>query len=140
MAETHVVSGLVAKRSEISGLVQHYQALIQKHQEDLRHLDAAIRLFSPDMDLRTLKPKEFRERNQYFKQGECKRMVLDILRCVGQPMIAQELARRIIEFKEFAQDTEAARQIPKTVHAALKGLAKQGLVERNARSAWQIAP
>jgi hypothetical protein len=54
MAESHVVSGLVAKRSELAGLVQHYQSEISRLTGDLHHLDAAIKLFAPEFDLRTL--------------------------------------------------------------------------------------
>ena len=80
MAESHVVSGLVAKRSEMAGLIQHYQSEIARVSGDLRHLDATIKLFAPEFDLRTVRAKEHRERNQYFRQGERPRMVLDILR------------------------------------------------------------
>lgn len=64
MAESHVVSGLVAKKSELAGLMQHYQAEISRIGFDLKHLDATIKLFDPDFDLRTVRSKEYRERNK----------------------------------------------------------------------------
>jgi len=47
MAESHVVSGLVAKRSEVSGLISHYQHEIARLQGDMQHLDATIKLVIP---------------------------------------------------------------------------------------------
>jgi hypothetical protein len=46
MSESHVVSGLVAKRSELAGLIDHHQKEIDRLTGDLVHLDAAIKLFS----------------------------------------------------------------------------------------------
>ena len=70
MAESHVISGLVAKRSELAGLIEHHQKAIDRIAADLSHVDATIKLFSPQTDLRTLRPKEYRERNRYFKPRE----------------------------------------------------------------------
>lgn len=76
MAESHVVSGLVSKRSELSGLIEHYMQEIKRMDADLHHLDATIRMFNPGYDLRTIRVKQHRKKNFYFKQGECARLVL----------------------------------------------------------------
>ena len=60
MSESHVVSGLVAKRSELAGLIDHHQKEIDRLTGDLVHLDAAIKLFSPEFDLGTIKRKQYR--------------------------------------------------------------------------------
>jgi hypothetical protein len=80
MAESHIISGLVSKRSELAGLAQHYQAEINRISGDIKHIDATIKLFDPEFDLRTVRAKEHRERNQSFNKGECQRTILDILR------------------------------------------------------------
>jgi hypothetical protein len=56
MAESHVVSALVAKRGELAGDVQRHRRELQRLDEQLGHLDAAIRLFAPDYDLRGCVP------------------------------------------------------------------------------------
>ena len=50
MAQSLVVSGLVAKRSETAGEVEHYRRELQRLGEELGHLDATIRLFDPTYD------------------------------------------------------------------------------------------
>lgn len=45
MAETHVISALVNKRSELSGLITHYKKELSRLGEEVKTLDAAIKLF-----------------------------------------------------------------------------------------------
>lgn len=61
MAEPHVVTGLMQKRAEIAGRIEHTQI--------------ALRLFVPDIDLEEIKPKPFPPRNSAVR-GELSRIVL----------------------------------------------------------------
>jgi hypothetical protein len=47
MAESHVVTGLAATRSEVSGLIGPQPQVIERIGSDLRDIDAAIKTFSP---------------------------------------------------------------------------------------------
>ena len=51
MAESQVVSGLVAKRGELAGEVERHRRELQPLGEELGHLDATIRLFDPSYAL-----------------------------------------------------------------------------------------
>ena len=75
MANSHVVSGLLDKRAEISGLINKHQAEINKLNQSLAALDSTIKLFSPEIDLRSHRSKVIRERNRFFKNGECIRLI-----------------------------------------------------------------
>ena len=57
MSESHVVSGLLERRAEMGGLIEHHQKEMSRLAGDLQHLDATIKLFSPDFDLRTVRGK-----------------------------------------------------------------------------------
>ena len=80
MAESLIVSSLVAKRAEVTGQIISYQAEISRLQKSLSHLDGSIKLFAPEYDLRTIKAKRTNKRNQYFAQGEAQRITLDVMR------------------------------------------------------------
>ncbi|MDD5273817.1 MAG: hypothetical protein PHU14_14005, partial [Methylovulum sp.] len=80
MAETHVISALVAKRSELAGQVAHHKKEAARLSEDVKLLDATIRLFEPDYKTEAISPKRYQEKNAFFKHGEGGRTVLDILR------------------------------------------------------------
>ena len=47
MAESHVVPALITKRVEMAGLIEHQQREMARLADDLAHLDATLRLFSP---------------------------------------------------------------------------------------------
>ncbi len=130
MAESHVVSGLVAKRSELAGLVQHYQTEISRMTGDLTHIDATIKLFAPEFDLRTLRAKEHRERNQYFKLGECQRMTLDILREAESALTSRQIAAELLQRKALELSSEKIDLFQKSALAVLKRLEDKGLVKQ----------
>lgn len=146
MAETHVVSGLVAKRSELAGLIEHYQAEMRRIGSAIGHIDAAIKLFDPDYDLRTIRAKAHRKRNMYFKQGECSRLVLDILRQANTPMATDEVAVALMKGKGL--DTNDAELVKFTKKAAITALRQQanrnliqslGLDEDGLTLRWEMA-
>ena len=47
MADPIVVTGLLAKRSEVAGMIDNYRKQIAGLQAGLAHLDATIHLFAP---------------------------------------------------------------------------------------------
>lgn len=144
MAETHVVSGLVEKRSELAGLVAHHQQQINRLSGDMKHLDATLKLFAPEMDLRTLRPKEHRKRNSYFKHGECQRLVLDAFReAQGAALSSRQIGERLVQRKGLPNTPEMVEQMQKNAHAAATRLEDAGTLvsagKNGACRAWQVA-
>lgn len=123
MAESHVVSGLIAKRSEMAGLIEHHQKAIARLAADLTHVDATIKLFSPEVDLRTVRAKTHRVRNQYFKPGECQRLILEIYRdAAGQELSSRQVAEQMVLRKGFENTSDMIEQMQKNAVAVLRRL------------------
>ena len=123
MAESHVVSGLIAKRSEMAGLIEHHQKAIARLAADLTHVDATIKLFSPEVDLRTVRAKTHRARNQYFKPGECQRLILEIYRdAAGQELSSRQVAEQMVLRKGFENTSDMIEQMQKNAVAVLRRL------------------
>lgn len=147
MAESHVVSGLVAKRSEIAGIMQDYQRKIDQLRADLSHLDGAIKLFAPDYDLRTLPVKAVRDASCLFKAGECQRLTLDIMRQAGAPVSSRHITLEIIRRKELEASVETIERIQKTIIGSINTLVLRNIViqdgmegeGRHAGRTWRIA-
>jgi hypothetical protein len=143
MAELHVVSGLVSKRSELAGLAQHYQSELNRISGDIKHLDATIKLFAPEFDLRTVRAKEHRERNQNFKQGECQRMILDVLRESADVITTRQIAESVSMRKGLGNSTETVELVQKTVLNVVKRLDGKGLLMQGDKigksNTWKIA-
>lgn len=128
MAETHVVSGLAAKRAELTGQIEHYQTLIARLCADVAHLDAAIKLFAPDFDLRTVRPKAYRAKASIFRYGDALVQVLDVMREAGEPVTSSQIANALLAKlgdESAGMDYNCAG---KHVNNALHRLEKKGLV------------
>ena len=104
MSESHVVSSLVAKRSELSGLLFQHQQAIQQLSASIVNIDGAIKLFDPDYDLRTIKIKAPRQANTWFEHGEVGRMILDALRTSTTPLSTRQIGEIMIGVKGIAAD------------------------------------
>jgi len=57
MAESYVVTGLVAKRAELAGRIAACRRELARLETDVGHLDGAIKLFAPDYKLESIRPK-----------------------------------------------------------------------------------
>ncbi len=144
MAESHIVTGLVTKRAELAGLIDHHRKEIERIGDDLRHVDATIKIFAPDMNLRTVRAKEHRQRNSYFRPGEGPRAILDALRIAGQALTTRQLTERVMTERGIELSPERIEAVQKTVSIMLKALLGKTLVrvvgvDKNGMRSWQIA-
>ena len=142
MAETHVISALVKKRSEILSEINHYEALIKEHKENLSSVDRTIHIFDDKYDLRTIKSKRVSQ-ERYFKNGEAVVLILDTLRKLNKPTKTDDLSDIIASKKGLVLESDYEKStFQKAVVASLSRTANNGLVERVGRDGmtmiWQI--
>jgi hypothetical protein len=120
MAESHVVSALVAKRSEVSGLIADLERKIAQQRADLVHVDAVLRLYAPALEPEGIPARAVRRRNGWFKSGELVRMVLEMLRVAPAPMPLREISIAVMSRRGLdPTDAHTARLIGKLVNNAL---------------------
>lgn len=140
MAQSLVVSGLVSKRAKLVSSLEHYAQEVDRLDAELRHLDATIKLFAPEMDLRSLPPKRFVEANRIFRQGESNRCMLEVLREAGGTLNTQEIAQRIAKKKNL--DETKVKAVRDTILDALRRAEKKGVVCQSGREGmallWQL--
>jgi len=130
MPESHVISGLVDKRSEIAGLIEHHRKEMVRLAGNMAHLDATLKLFVPEIDLRTLRVKRHRARNNLFQPGEMPRFILDTLRRAGTPLTSRTLAEQVIAAKGLASSPDLQAGIQNSLLTSLKTLANKGTLAR----------
>jgi hypothetical protein len=128
MAESHVITGLVAKRAEITGQIEAYQAELSRLQSSVAHLDYTIKLFAPEYDLRSICGKRTHARNQYLEHGEAQRHILDILRTAVKPMSSRDIVDVLLERKGIAPTAILIAKVQKIILGALHRLEKRGIV------------
>ena len=142
MAETHVISALVKKRSEVSGEIKHYENLLKKAKTDLQSIDQTIHLFNEYYDLRTIKAKRV-HKERYFKTGEAKVLILDMLRTATEPLSTNDIGKKIAFNRGLDnKDNFDANHFQKIIFASLERCENNGLIERVGKDRlailWQI--
>ena len=140
MGVSFVVSGLVTKRAELAGLIDHHQQEVERLAIDLIHLDATLKLFSPQIDLGTIKRKKYRRYSRIFKQGECHRMSINALRRAPNPISTATIAEVIMKSKEIPADQYET--VCDSVNNSLRYAEGTGMVRRNgmegASIVWEL--
>ena len=120
MAEPHVMDALRGKRFELSGIVSHLEQQIVQHRASLVHLDAAMRLFDPNLSPEEDGFRQQRPRSVWFHPGECLRLIHDVLREAPAPVTTRALTEQVMRMKAIAAtDERSCALVQKTVLGSL---------------------
>lgn len=144
MTEPHVVTGLMTKRAELAGMLEHHQAKVRQLMIDLDAIDQALRLFKPDIELQAIKPKPLPPRHAAYK-GEVARIVLGTLRDAKRACTTQELTMHVMAERGMnTADTGLVKTLAKRVGSCLRHHRKSGLIRSTQglgdRLAWEVVP
>ena len=131
MAGSHVVSGLVAKRGELAGEVEHYRRELHRLAEALGQVDATIRLFDPNYDLGAIAVSK-RGGHQWFGAGECQAWSWNPCAMPSSRCRLAPLARALVARKGLEDSREVVAAVQKTAAAVLRRLVAEGVVHRQA--------
>jgi hypothetical protein len=128
----HVVSGLIAKRAELAGVIDQLQRQLDQYRADLTHIDGALRILASDLDPEAIRPKRIYRRNRYFARNELSRLCLGVFReTAAEAMSVDEIARQVIVAKGFAvSDAVLRTAIRDQVGNIVKRLQGRGEVVR----------
>ena len=94
MAQSHLISGLIAKRAEVAGQIAHLDTELRRLRDALGHLDATLVFLDP-----SIKPGGIRSRRVPHRPPvlpNLARTVLDLMRTANEPLSAHEMAQRLI--------------------------------------------
>ena len=140
MAELHVMDALRAKRSELSGIVNRLEQQIVQHRASLVHLDAAMRLFDPDLAPEEAGLRQRHPRTTWFRPGECLRLIHDVLREAPQPMTTRALTEQVISVKAIVPTDEHSCALVQTTVLESLSRAKATIqrVEIAGAAPWRI--
>jgi hypothetical protein len=98
MAQSHVLSALIDKRSELMGLVEVKRKELEQLNQGLVSIDGTIKLFDPDFHLASIKAKRPTTPNRFFSTGEAQRIVFDVLRGTDG-VITTEIVKSVMRNK-----------------------------------------
>jgi hypothetical protein len=139
----YVVSGLIAKRAELAGVIDQLQRQLDQYRADLTHIDGVLRVLATDLDPETIHPKRVYRRNRYFARNELSRLCLGVFRAAaGEPLSTDDVAGRVIAAKGFdARDAILRAAIREQVGSTVKQLCRKGGIENigaGRSSKWRL--
>jgi hypothetical protein len=128
MGHTYAISGLVGKRSEMAGMIEHHQKEIERLRQCLYQIDAAIRIFDPAYRTRSIRVKEYRRYSRIFKKGECYRLCLDALRRADDVLSTTLITEIIMHKKNVPREQQST--VTDSVNNSLRFAERRGIVQR----------
>lgn len=124
MAESHVISALVAKHADLQGKIKSYQEAIKEARDEISTISKSIKIFDPNYDLRKIALKKTRER--YFKHKELTKLVIEYIKSNDNVDI-NELTEYVMKVKALPQ--ELHKSIYGEIYTVLENLARQDVIE-----------
>jgi hypothetical protein len=128
----HTINGLIRKRSELLGRIEHHVSQWQQAAHDLEHVDAVLRIMSPELDLAGIKAKPVPPLHAAYK-GEVARLVLDCFRQhPGKPLSTVFITEYVMAQRGLdARDRNLRNLLLKRVSACLGTWRRKGRVTGN---------
>ena len=139
--QPNVLSGLIRKRAEIAGLIEHAQAQIERYTAELDHVEATIRIFNKEVDIGAIGSRPVPPRHAAYK-GEVSRLVRHTLSQAPDPLTSRDLALVLMTERSLPLgDKELAVVMVKRVCACLITLRRKGRVRvagiRGSLQTWE---
>lgn len=144
MTDTHVVSALKTKRMEVAGQIEALQGQLRQAVLDLDHVEAALLLFDPDVDLAALPARKVAPVS-YDTKGDTGRIILETLRTATKPLSTAQVNEAVMVARRLdTNDKALCRTMMRRTNANLKHWSKRrGLIRSmpgpGQQLLWEIA-
>ncbi len=126
--------------SELGGQILENRHKHQKLADDMRHVEAVLKMLEPGYDVRPIAVKR-RKPNPWFKRGTVYRAAVDTLREATGPLSAREIVDIMLASKQVTNpDKKAVVELVGAVMSSLRNHAGHGItVDRMSRPVrWQL--
>lgn len=123
MAESHAISTLVSKHSELQGNIKYHQDIVLKLKSELETIDKAIAIFDPSYKTTFIRAKRVSNAS-YFPHGELNRRIIECLKI--KPSTVNEIAEYV--FKDEKADDSPIAKYKQNISSLISKLIKRGTV------------
>ena len=129
MTDTHVVSALKEKRIQVASQIESLQAQLRQSVIDLDHVEAALKLFDPEVDLSALPARKIAPVS-YDTKGDTGRIILETLRTATKPLSTEQVCQAVLVARRLdTNDKALCRTMMRRTNANLKHWQKKrGLI------------
>ena len=146
MSHSFIISGLIAKRAELSGLITDLEERTHQARADMAHIDATLKLFDPDSVPENIRPKApAAARSGFFANGEISRRCREaVRRADGKQISAEEIVRWTMAEKGLdPEDAKLRYNMNKRFLGALHRLQMSGAIGKTGQglgARWMKRP
>jgi hypothetical protein len=119
--------------AELGGKILENRQQGQNLAEQMRHVEAVIKMLDPSYSLRAISVKR-RKPNPWFKRGTVYRRAVDALRTAEQPLTARDIAERVLVTANInikRPDKGALADLIGTINSSLRNHAGRGVQRTN---------
>jgi hypothetical protein len=129
LADPHVVSALKEKRIQVASQIETLQAQLRQSVIDLDHVEAALKLFDPEVDLSALPARKIAPVS-YDTKGDTGRIILETLRTATKPLSTAQVCEAVMVARRLdTNDKALCRVMMRRTTANLKHWSKKrGLI------------
>jgi len=106
LADPHVVSALKEKRIQVASQIESLQAQLRQSVIDLDHVEAALKLFDPEVDLSALPARKIAPVS-YDTKGDTGRIILETLRTATKPLSTAQVCEAVMVARRLDTDNKA---------------------------------
>lgn len=128
--------------SELGGQILENRHQHQKLADDMRHVEAVLKMLDPAYCLRSIAVKR-RKTNQWFKRGTLYRRALDVLRTAEHSMTATEIADAVLAAADIqVGDRKSVSILGQSIQASLQNHRGKGVEQVNdgIPARWKLTP
>ncbi len=116
-----VIDTLLRLHADLGGKLLENEAEAKRLQEDMKHVEAVIRMFDPAFNVRPIAIRR-RRANPWFKRNAGFRHALDILRKADGPLTTKQIAVQML--KDTGLSQPSIKQIRNLTGAVNRSLAR----------------
>lgn len=134
---TYTLTELFDKRSELAGQIIQLEKRTRELRADLTHVEAAIRILRPGIELPKVVPKRVEYRPRFFKKGELARLIRSYMRDhAGEEITVADMLPTAIGDRNL--NPAEYHRVAVGVYEALNRLRRKGGIERTGEG-WKAA-
>jgi hypothetical protein len=93
------VAFLANLHADLGGRIQANRKEGERLAGDMKHVEAVIRMFDADYNVRAISVRRRNRSNRWFKRGAMFRAVLDVLKAAEGPLTVREIVLRVLAGK-----------------------------------------
>jgi hypothetical protein len=90
------VGFLVQLHADLGGKIEKNREESKRLAEDMKHVEAVIRLFAPDYNVKSIAVKRRQQTSKWFKRGHLIRAIVDVLKAAPGPLTVREITAAVL--------------------------------------------